>query len=151
MGLLSLFHGKKQVSPLDDDDDMGGPGALRNNERRARSEGGDGKQGRHGKDKQAGRAESYSKKKKKKRVIVMKFEAFMEVLLSKFEVFKRKHPSTFKAVMFVAMILEEGLYVYDLYTDVVVAKGTIVEEGLYVYDLYPDVVVAKVTGPQGHT
>ena len=38
------------------------------------------------------------------------------------EIFKRKSPNFFKIVSFAMVIVNEGLYVYDLYTDVIVIK-----------------------------
>ena len=38
------------------------------------------------------------------------------------EIFKRKSPRLFTFIAFVMVILNEGLYVYDLYTDVMVIR-----------------------------
>ena len=38
------------------------------------------------------------------------------------EIFKRKSPRLFMVVAFAMVIINEGLYVYDLYTDVVVVQ-----------------------------
>ncbi|GAX81587.1 hypothetical protein CEUSTIGMA_g9015.t1 [Chlamydomonas eustigma] len=67
-----------------------------------------------------------SKKAEEENVYWVRLDAWTQVFLTKLEVFKRKSPRLFKIAAFVVVIADEFLYVYDLYTDVVLLQVSII-------------------------